>query len=337
MNLPRPEPLRAILKGPLVLLGVIIILPLLARGSYGYLLQLAQLCGIYAIIVTGLSLLMGFTGQVSLGHAGYYGFGAYVGAVAVQAGGWPLWLAAPFAVVAGGLLALLTGFMVLRLKGHHLALATLCIGVIIYECINKMRITGGASGMFDLPRIDLFGLLPDTALANTWFIWMILWLVILWAVMLTRSPTGLALKAIHSDEEAARAVGIHTFGLKLKIFIASGMLAALAGVLYAFVYSPSYLGPEEFKLLFSVTLLTMVVIGGMGSIWGGLAGAVILTGLHEVITLVCEQVNFTHIGAGEHLVFGLLLVLTLIFRPQGVISGIAHPGARKEKQRRVHG
>jgi branched-chain amino acid transport system permease protein len=181
-------------------------------------------------------------------------------------------------------------------------------------------------------------LLPDTAPAATWFIWGVLWVVLIWAVFLIDSPLGRMLKAIHSDEEAAAAVGINVFCVKLGVFVLSGVLAALAGVLYAFVYSPSYLGPEEFHILFSVMLLAMVVIGGMGSIWGGLVGAVLLTGLHEIIALVCGYFHLTQVGAGEHLIYGLLLVLTLIFWPRGVMHGVRHSSLWLMAQwRRWHG
>jgi branched-chain amino acid transport system permease protein len=149
-----------------LLLALIILLPYCARGAYSYLLPLAQLGGIYAIIVTGLTLLMGFTGQVSLGHAGYYGFGAYVAAVLAGTCQVPLWLAIPLALVAGGLLAFTTGFMVLRLRGHYLALATLCIGVIIWEIINKLKITGGAAGLYDLPELTFLAGCVETPSLN---------------------------------------------------------------------------------------------------------------------------------------------------------------------------
>ena len=124
------------------------------------------------------------------------------------------------------------------------------------------------------------------------------------------------------DEEAAASLGVPVFALKLKIFIISGVLSALAGILYAFVYTPSYLGPEEFGLMLSVTLVTMVVIGGMGSIWGGLAGAVFMTSLHEIITLIGEKMGLTDIARFEQLLYGILLVLVLIFCPQGLAPGL---------------
>ncbi len=314
----QPTGYGQLMRGPLGLLAALLLLPLLASGSLSYLLPLMQLCGIYAIIVTGLTLLMGFTGQFSLGHAGYYGFGAYFAAVCCQVWHIPLWLAAPLALVAGGGLAYGTGAMVLRLRGHHLALATLCLGVIIVEFINKSSITGGAAGLYDLPEINPFGWLKGHPLAKVYFIWLMVWLVVVWAVFLTHSPVGRALRAIHGDEDASASLGIPVFRLKVKIFTASGVLAALGGVLYAFVYTPSYLGPEEFGMMFSVVLVTMAVVGGMGSVWGGLVGAVTMTFLHEIITEVGGRFGITEIARYEQLLYGLILILMLVFCPRGL-------------------
>jgi len=325
MKFPQPIAAARLYRGPLILLACIILLPLCARGSYSYLLSLAQLCGIYAIIVIGLTLLMGFTGQVSLGHAGFYAVGAYAAAVAATKFNAPLWLAIIIGLLAGALLALIAGFSILRLKGHYLALATLCLGIIITALINKMELTGGAAGLENVPAWSVFGLLshPEHGpLAKVYFIWFFVLLVVLWAVHLTESPVGRALKAIHGDEDAALSLGVNVFAMKLKVFILSGVLAALAGVLYAFVYVDSVLTPEEFNLMFSVQLVIMVVIGGLGSVWGGLAGAVVLTGLHEVINLVGERFGSTDMAKYEQLIFGLILVCIIIFSRDGLIPGL---------------
>lgn len=322
MKFPQPIAYGRLYLGPLVLLALIIVLPLLARGPYEYLLPLAQLCGVYAIIVTGLTLLMGFTGQVSLGHAGFFGLGAYAAAAAVYVYHVPLWLAIPIALLVGALVAFATGFSILRLKGHYLALATLCVGVIIYEVLKNLKFADGTADIYDLPEWSFFGLLPGHPLAKTYFIWFVVLLVVLWAVHLTESPVGRAWKAIQGDEDAALSLGINVFAMKLKVFVLSGVLAALAGVLYAFIYTPSYLGTESFDLMFSVRLLIMVVIGGLGSVWGGLVGAVLLTGLHEVITQVGEHIGSTDMAKYEQLIFGLLLILIIIFSRDGLIPGI---------------
>lgn len=334
-QLPEPISLRRLYSGPLLLAVAIALLPLGTRGEHAYLLPLAQLCGIYAIIVTGLTLLMGFTGQVSLGHAGFYGFGAYVAAVATESFHVPAGLAVVLALLGGALLSLVSGFMVLRLKGNHLALATLCLGIILAEFINRSKLTHGAEGILDLPEITFPGMGKSTAAGRFYLIWIFAWLVMLWGTHLAASPVGRALRAIHGDEEAAAALGVPVFVVKLKVFVASGVLAALAGVLYAFVYTPSYLGPEEFSLMLSVMLVTMGVVGGMGSIWGGLVGAVTMTSLHEAIVTASGKLGITDVSRYEQLVYGLLLVLTLIFFPRGLVPGMHHWWQRRFRKRRI--
>lgn len=329
---PEPIPYGRLYRGPLLLLGLVSVFPFCLPASYAYLLPLAQLCGIYGIIVTGLTLLMGFTGQISLGHAGLYGFGAYAAAVLVTAAKCPLWLAIPAALGLTAILAWITGFMVLRLKGHYLALATLCLGVIVWEFITKAKLTGGAAGLYDLPEIDLWGFPRGSSRGKFYLIWGVLWLVVTWAVNLTTSPSGRALRAIQGDEEAAASLGIPVFAVKLKVFILSGVLAGLAGVLYAFVYTPSYLGPEEFGLMLSVSLVTMAVIGGMGSVWGGLTGALVMTGLHEVITLAGERMGSTEVARYEQLVYGLLLVVMLQYCPRGLVPAVQALLRRKRRE-----
>lgn len=322
MKLPHPISAGRLYRGPLLLLACIAVLPLLARGPYEYLLPLAQLCGIYAIIVTGLTLLMGFTGQVSLGHAGFFALGAYIAAIAAQHFNAPIWLAVLIAMGSAAVILTLIGASLLRLKGHYLALATLCLGIIIFEVINKLEITGGTGGLFGLPEMRLFHDFSLTPLGKVYLIWGLVLLVVVWAVHLTESPVGRALRAIHGDEDAAESLGVSVFTIKVKVFALSGVLAALAGTLYAFVYSPAYLGPEGFGIMLSVSLVTMVVIGGMGSVWGGLIGAIVMTGLHEVITLIGEKAGSTDISRYEQLIFGALLVFILIFSRDGLLPGL---------------
>jgi branched-chain amino acid transport system permease protein len=135
---------------------------------------------------------------------------------------------------------------------------------------------------------------------------------------MTASPVGRALRAVHGDEDAAASLGISVFQIKLKVFVLSGVLAGVAGVLYAFVYTPSYLGPEEFGILLSVSLVVMAVAGGMGSVWGGVTGAVVMTALHEIITLLWEKTGARDAARFEQLIYGLLLVVMLVYCPKGL-------------------
>lgn len=313
--------------------ATVALFPLAARGSYSYLVDLAALCGIYVVIVCGLTLLMGYTGQVSLGHAGFYALGAYIPAVLVSTFKWSIPAAAACGIVLTAAVGLMVGGSILRLKGNHLALATLCIGIIIGQGVSRFDITGGAEGIFGLPQITLFGLLdkPETRLAGIsigrdvlklYLIWAVVTGCVAWAIQLCESPGGRMLRAIHGDEDAAESLGINTFAVKVRVFVASCVLAAVAGSLYAFLHSGGTVLPEEFGLMLNVQLVMMVVIGGMGSIWGSVAGGVILTTLHEIISLIGTAAHLADTSRVEHLVFGVLLALILILSPSGLIPGL---------------
>ncbi|MCE5323465.1 branched-chain amino acid ABC transporter permease [bacterium] len=324
---PRPKPLWKIYTGPLGLVMAVIIFPKLLPGDYSYLLDLAQLCGIYVIIVCGLTLLMGYTGQVSLGHAGFYALGGYIPAVLIRSLHWPMWSAILAGIIGTALISFLIGGSILRLKGNHLAMATLAIGIIIGEGISKFPITGGADGILGLPQITCFGLVKDS-LGKFYFIWAVVTVCVVWAIQLIESPQGRSLRAIEGDESAASSLGINTFTLKVKVFTASCVLAAIGGILFAFVQSGGMLLPEEFGLMMNVQLMMMVVIGGMGSIWGSVAGGVILTALHEIINLTGTAAGAADTSRIEHLVFGVMLGLILILSPSGMIPGLKRAAAR---------
>ncbi len=329
---PTPKPLWKLYTGPLAMAVAVAAFPAVARGSYSYLVDLASLCGIYVIIVCGLTLLMGYTGQVSLGHAGFYALGAYIPAVLVNEYRLSLPVAMVVGLVGTGLIGFAIGWPILKLKGNHLGLATLCVGIIIAQGVARLDICGGAEGIFGLPQMDLFGLLSNGArvfglaisrdVMKLYFIWLLVTGCITWAVQLTESPGGRSLRAIHGDESAAESLGIDAHRVKVRVFVASCVLAAVAGVLFTFVHSGGSLLPEEFGLMLNVQLVTMVVIGGMGSIWGSVAGGVILMALHEIISLAGPAMRLADTSRIEHMVFGVLLALILILSPQGMIPGL---------------
>jgi branched-chain amino acid transport system permease protein len=321
---PRPKPLWKLYIGPFAVLAIVGLFPAIAHGRYEYLLDLGATCGINVIIVCGLTLLMGYTGQVSLGHAGFFALGAYIPAVLVDSFHWPLLPAISVGIAATALIGLLIGGSILRLKGNHLALATLAVGMIIYQGISKFRITNGSDGITGLPA--LFHL--NGPISKLYLIWGVVMVCIIWAIQLCDSPGGRSLRAIQGDESAAASLGINPFAVKVKIFVASCVLAAVAGVLHAFVRSDGYLEPEAFNLMFNVQLVMMVVIGGMGSIWGSVAGGVLLTVLHELIGLVGHAMGLADTSRIEHLVFGILLGLVLILMPAGVVPGLKRGALR---------
>lgn len=310
-------------RGQMLLIPVLALAPVVFVGRYAYLLDLFSLCGIYALIVGGLTLLMGFAGQISLGHAAFYALGAYCSALLSLRLGLSIWLSGIIAIIVTGLFSLLMGYPLMRLKSHYLALATLCVGIIVYEAINRSEsLTGGANGLYNIPPLRVAGYDLSRPVIRYYVIWGVVILMTFWLCNLFESGLGRGLLAIHSDESAASAFGVNVDRYKLAVFVGSGVLGALGGFLYTHLYSPTYLGPEEFNLLFSIKLVVMVVIGGLGSVWGGIAGAFILTTLHEILSLFGETFHIVLISRIEPFLYGLILVLIIIFFPEGFIPGI---------------
>ncbi len=266
-----------------------------------------------AIIVVGLNLLLGYAGQISLGHGAFYGLGAYVSGILAATYGLPVEAAALIAIVLTGLVAWGIGIPTLKLSGHYLAMATLGFGVIVSIVFNEaVETTGGPSGLTGIPRLSLFGWSLDSDLSYYYVTGAALTLVMALSLNLIQSRLGRALRAIHTSERAAEAVGVDIARYKLFVFVLSAVFAALAGVLYA-----HYLGfaaPSSFGFKFSVTLIVMVVLGGMASVWGAVAGALFLTALPEFLRAF-EDI--------ETLIFGAILILGMMFLPSGLAGGAA--------------
>lgn len=298
------------LKGILLLAALLAVLP----GLFGlfeatsYYTDVMVFAAIHGIIAAGLSLLLGYAGQISLGQAAFYGVGAYTsGLLTTQLGisPWPALLAGM--LLAGGL-AYLVGLPALRLKGHYLAMATLGFGMIVYIVFNEyVGLTGGPSGFGEIPQFNLFGLELDSTLSFYYFAWGAALLVLAVSLNIVNSRPGRALRAIHDSERAAAAMGVNTAKAKLRIFVLSGVYGALAGSLYA--HFVSFINPPPFNVFFSLKVLMMVVIGGVGSVWGAFLGAALLTFLPEWLAFLQDF---------DVLAGGLILLLVVIFSPDGL-------------------
>lgn len=274
--------------------------------------RVAALVWISALAVIGLNLLMGFAGQVSLGHAGFFGIGAYATAILpMQFSLHPLVAVAAGAALAG-LVAFIVGRPILKLKGHYLAVATLGFGVLVSMVIaNESWLTGGPDGML-VPRLTLFGWSAKGA--DTWY-WITGALMVAgaWlAVNLDGSPTGRALRALHDSEIAARVVGVDVARYKLLVFVISAVYASVAGSALALVNG--FITPDTAGFLHSIQLVTMVVLGGMGSILGSVVGAAVLVVLPQVLTAFHDY---------EHLMLGFLMMAFMILLRAGIVPGIA--------------
>jgi len=284
--------------------------PLLFKD--GYLMNVLVFVGINTMLAIGLNLLLGYAGQISLGHAGFFGLGAYLSGILTATCGLNPWLVMPLAALSVGCLAFLVGFPILKLKGHYLAMATLGLGIIIYIVFNEtVELTGGPSGLSGIPNLAIGATTFDTDIKNYYLIWTITLLVVLLAVNLANSRVGRALKAIHDSEVAARVMGVNARLLKVQVFALSALISALAGSLYA--HTMTFVSPASFGFNFSVELLTMVVIGGLGSIYGSFLGAALLTLLPELLRNARDY---------DIVIYGGLLMAMVMFMPGGLVRGV---------------
>ncbi|WP_456384992.1 branched-chain amino acid ABC transporter permease [Desulfolithobacter sp.] len=277
-----------------------------------YILGLTNMVAINVIVVLGLNLFIGYAGQISLGHAAFFGLGAYGSALlTVYFGIWP-WLAMMLTALGVALITLIIGLPVLRLSGHYLAMATLGFNIVIYTVLVQWdEVTGGPSGFAGIPPLTLFGLELDDEVRFHYVVWGFALILCTLCLNLVRSGVGRGLAALAADERAASVLGVDIKKSKIKVFILSAVFASLAGSLYAHCFS--FVNPDTFGIFASVDFVIMVVVGGMGSIWGSLLGAGLLTILPEFLDIfeTCRDI-----------IHGLILVLILIFLPRGFVTGI---------------
>lgn len=305
---------------PILIIGVgLILFPLLAQGKE-YFITILVFWGINAIVAMGLSLLMGYAGQISLGHAAFFGLGAYSsGILTTKYFLHPIW-GIIFGIILAGGVAYLVGKPTLRLKGHYMAVATLGIGEIFYIIFNELiPLTGGPSGLSGIPLLTM-GKEPLEGIKFLYLVWIILLLLIIFSLNLINSRIGRAWRAIHGSELGALTLGIDVARYKLQIFVLSAIYAALAGSLYA--HFVTFISPSSFGLMFSILLLMMVVIGGAETLWGAFLGAGVLTFLPEYLRGLEDF---------EVLAYGAILMVVLLFMPRGILFALKQIFLRTRK------
>ncbi|MGM4904040.1 branched-chain amino acid ABC transporter permease [Tardiphaga sp. 866_E4_N2_1] len=290
----------------LVLAIVIAVLPLAFPSSYYF--RVASLVWVSAFAAIGLNILMGKAGQVSLGHAGFFGIGAYAVAIGPTHLGIPSLAALLLGCLLSALLAFLVGRPILRLKGHYLAIATLGFGVLVALVITtESRWTGGPDGM-SVMKLTLFGWRASGS--DTWY-WITggLLLAGTWiALNLDDTPTGRAFRALHDSEIAARVTGVNVNRFKLQAFVIAAVYASLAGSALALMNG--FVNPDQAGFLHSIELVTMVVLGGLGSVLGSIVGAAVLIMLPQVLTVFQEY---------ENLLLGAIIIVSMIFMREGIV------------------
>lgn len=329
----------------LPLIGLVVIVQLLTSwtDTTYYLTQLTM-SAYYCLLIIGLCTLMGYAGQISLGHAGFFAIGGYISAALTThnlvafkdsavvklldnfnllMSGEDIygdvlvvinpWAACIVAVLAAGLIAWVLGIPVLKLKGHYLAMATLGFGIIIYRIALASEYFGEADGISEVPAFTLFPGLEVSGdfgarVENYYIAWGLLVIGMILLRNLIGSRVGRALRSIHASEEAAEAMGVHTSRYKLQVFVLSAIFAAVAGVFLT--HYNGGIGPSEAGVMKSVRYVAIVAVGGMAHLWGALTMGILL--------------NFLSLrgvfGSYDDAVFGLILIVIMLFAPNGILS-----------------
>ncbi len=315
----------AVIAAAVVLLPVVLLNvapPLVAN----YYLSIINLIFIAIVGALGLNILVGYTGQISIGHAAFMSVGAYTAANLAVKFGLPFWITLP----AGGLMAALIGAIVgipsLRIKGLYLAIATLAGQLIIEWTINHVpAISGGAQASIEVPKPNLFGYEFKTQGQLYFFLLFFVVLAIVATLNLVRSRIGRAFVAIRDQDIAAEIIGINIYRYKLLAFAISSFYAGVTGVLYTY-----YLGIanyEQFQIVVSIDYLAMIIIGGLGSVLGSILGAIFVTLLPIAITWIVEGIGtllfemqqIQHVVSNARVItFGLLIIVFLILEPEGL-------------------
>lgn len=294
--------------------------------------------GVNVIIVVGLALLFGYAGQISLGHAGFYGLGAYTSAVLTATYGLP-WAVG---LVAGTALAAVGGLIIavpsLRLKGHHLAMATLGFGEIMRIIFVQLRdVTGGPDGFSGIPPISVGSWVLEAPASYFILVWIVAIVSLLLATNLGGMRPGRAMRALHGSEFGTSACGVNISRMKITVFTISAAVAGLAGVLYA--HTTSFISPSTFSLNVSIILIAMVVLGGPGSFSGAVTAAValsLLPYLDAIVPGVPRGVTEI-IQNWQHDLYGLVIILVMLFLPQGLAGGFRSLARRLGRRVRTEG
>jgi branched-chain amino acid transport system permease protein len=296
--------------GYLVFAVVVMTIP--AYLGNGYYLSVLAFMGTRFMVALGLSLLLGQAGQISLGQAAFVGIGAYGAAILTTRLGFDPWLAMALAAMLAAIIAGVVGIPTLKLKGHYLAMATLGVNEIVYILLVQLKgLTNGTDGITGIPSLSIGGLDLGGPKAYHLVVWGVALLMLRFALNLSRSRVGRSLRALRRSEPAAESLGVDTSYRKVQVFMLAAAFASIAGSFDA--YYVHYISPDGYTITFSIILVTGVIIGGLGSIWGALWGTLAIVILPELLKRGNE--DFTN------LVFGVLLIAIMIFW-QGRTGGI---------------
>jgi branched-chain amino acid transport system permease protein len=284
---------------------IAVLAPFVNASTYS--LSVMTSAAIFVILAVGLNMVVGFCGLLDLGYAAFFAIGAYTSGILSTRLHWPLVATVPVVVLAAVVAGVLIGGPTLRLRSDYLAIVTLGFGEIIRITANNLPVTGGPSGIYGIPSLSIGGVDLGAPAAFYYVTVAVVALLVLGAARLGRSRLGRAWRFVREDEDAAEAMGIHTYKVKLAAYIAGAIWGGLAGILFASQLSA--ISPQSFTFLQSALILMAVVLGGMGSTPGVVLGAIFISVLPELLR-----------GADNYrfFFFGVLLIVVMIFRPQGL-------------------
>ncbi|HMK77733.1 MAG TPA: branched-chain amino acid ABC transporter permease [Thermodesulfobacteriota bacterium] len=313
----------------LIFLGI---LPWLVKTYHllGMSIYIVNLITINALVAIGLNILVGYTGQISMGHAGFFAVGAFTTVIFIVNWGFPLYIALPIAGFISSAFGFILGLPALRLKGPYLAIATLGFGMTITTIIKHMEFFGGRMGL-QAPKLYLFG--TQMKDIHYYYVIMIIAVVmVIGALKLIKTRVGRAFIAIRDSDIAAEAMGVNLTYYKTLSFAVSAFYTGIAGGLYALILG--FINPEGFTMIMSIAFLAMVVVGGLGSIMGSIAGAALLTYLDIKLQVVQDipaigpalvafsqkYMSMAGISNIAVIVYGLIMILIVLFEPLGIFG-----------------
>ncbi len=307
--------------GIAVLAVVLASIPLTIQNNY--ILTIFIFVAQFTMLTIGLSLLMGYAGQISLGQATFFGIGAYTTAILSATFRLSPWLSLAAGILLSAGVAYLIGMLIFRLRGHYLAMATLGMNIILFLILTQeVEWTGGPSGFRGIPELTLGPFTLSTDTHYYYVFWFFTLIVIAISLNIVNSRVGRSLRALHTSEIAAETVGIDTHAFKVKVFALSAAYGGLAGGLHA-----TYLGfisPSSFSIVVSIELVVMAVVGGLASVWGALFGAAFIMFIEQYLRTVVKVIIPNASGEQEIIAFGLILMLIMIFSPEGLFIGLVN-------------
>ncbi len=286
-------------------LTIALLAPFVSATTYS--LSVMTSAALFVMLAVGLNMVVGYCGLLDLGYAAFFAIGAYTSGVLSTHYGWPLLATVPVVIFAAVLAGVVIGGPTLRLRSDYLAIVTLGFGEIIRITANNLEVTGGPSGIYGIPGITVGGIDLSSPVAFYYTCVVAVAAAVLGANRLGRSRLGRAWRFVREDEDAAEAMGIHTYKVKLAAYIAGAIWGGLAGILFGAQLTA--ISPQSFTFLWSALILMAVVLGGMGSTPGVVVGAIVVSVLPELLRGAADY---------RYFIFGILLIVVMLFRPQGL-------------------